>query len=167
MKVTRLLASPQEETVDETAMITVGYDGHWVYNVEPEVVDRRSIYKNFDTPLSETERNVCKLRDRPEDWDGYGAPRPKPDSIRHAYLWVESLYRDLRAELWIKPHVSSDEDGDVTFEWWNGRKKLTVYISPETAEYVTVERLDGSSNMEDGSIDTPEDRRMLWRWFIS
>lgn len=164
MKVTRLLASPQEETVEEATLITVGYDGHWVYNVESEFVDKKSIYKNFDTPLSETERDVCKLRDRLEDWDGHDAPRPKPAAIRHAYTWVESLYRDVRAQLWIKPYVSSDEEGDVSFEWWNGRKRLTVYLSPKTAEYVKVEKIDSSLEMKDGFIETPKARLDLWKW---
>jgi len=28
--------------------------------------------------------------------------------------------------------------GDVVFEWWRGKKKLTVYIGDEIAEYVKV-----------------------------
>jgi hypothetical protein len=147
--------------------MNVSYDVDRASDAQPQYVYKKQIHKNFRTPLSETEHSVCKLRDRPEDWDGYNAPRPNPAAIRHAYKWVESLYRDVRSKLWIKPYVSSDEEGDVSFEWWNGPKRLTVYVSSETAEYVKVEKVDSSLEMEDGSIETAKARLDLWKWLSS
>jgi hypothetical protein len=69
--------------------------------------------------------------------------------------------------LWIEPHVSADEDGDVSFEWWKGRKKLTVYVTPKEVEYIKVDKTNSSLEMEDGSIETPVDRRILWNWLLS
>lgn len=127
-----------------------------------------TLIKNFRNLFPETE---CKIRDlykRPEDWDGYGAAKPNPASVAHALSWAEQLYRDVRAVLWIKPHVSSDDEGDVSFEWWQGRRKLTVYVSPDSVEYIKVERTgDSSLEMEDGSIGSREQLRVLWNWLIS
>lgn len=166
MKVSRL-APTQEGTVEEASPVTVSYGDRRVYNVEPKSIHKRSIYRNFDTPLSETERDVCDLLWWPEGWDGYDAPKPNAASIRHAHPWVRDLYRDVRAELWIKPHVSADEEGNVAFEWWKGQKKLTVYVSPGAVEYVKVERANSSLEMKDGSIEAPGDRLTLWNWLRS
>lgn len=127
----------------------------------------KALVSNFPNQFPETERKIADLMTWPEGWDGYDAPKPDPTSVRHARSWAEKLYRDLSAELWIKPHVSADEGGEVSFEWWKGRKKLTVYVSPEAVEYVKVEKVGSSVKMEDGPIETSEERRRLWNWLIS
>jgi hypothetical protein len=129
--------------------------------------DEPSLYKNFRNLLPETLRDIRNLLTWPEAWDGYSAPKPNPAAVEHARSWAEDLYRDVRAELWRKPYVSADEEGDVVFEWWNGARKITVYISPKTVEYLKVERLDTSTDMKEGSIRTAEERRLLWNWLIS
>ena len=161
------LASPSQRSVEEATTTTVSYEGRKVYNFEPDSSHKRSIYRNFDSPFAETKRDVCRLRGRAEGWDGYDTLRPKPASVTHAYSWVSDLYRDVRAELWCQPHVSTDEEGDVSFEWWNGRRKITVYVSPESIEYIKVEKGNGSLEMEDGYIATATERRKLWNWLIS
>jgi hypothetical protein len=112
-------------------------------------------------------RSLCGLRWWPEGWNGYDALEPNRGSIKHAYSWITQLYVELSANLWIKPHVIADADGDVVFEWWKDHKKLTVYVSPRTVEYVTVEGPDMASEMDDGTIETSQDSLMLWRWLIS
>ncbi len=127
----------------------------------------KPLYKNFRDLLPETLHNIRNLLTWPERWDGYDAPKPNPASVEHARSWADDLYRDVRAELWIKPFVTADEEGDVVFEWWRGRKKLTIYVSPDTVEYVKVERRDTGTEMTDGSIGTPRKRRELWNWLRS
>lgn len=122
------------------------------------------LVKNFRNQLPETERNIVNLSRRAEERVTHDAPLPNPVSVKHALSWAEQLYRDVRAELWLKPRVSADEDGEVVFEWWKGRKKLSVYVSPTTAEYITVEKTGSSVTMEDGPIVMPTDRRRLWHW---
>lgn len=125
------------------------------------------LVKNFRNQLPETERNIANLLRHVGGHVAHDAPMPNPVSVKHALSWVEKLYRDVRAELWLKPRVSADEDGEVVFEWWKGRKKLSVYISPTTAEYITVEKTGPSVTMEDGPIGMPTDRRRLWHWLTS
>ena len=145
----------------------VSYDVSGVSEIDPKPSKERSIHKNFDTPFSATERNIHALGIWLEGWDGYEAPRPNPDSIEQALLWANELYRDVRHVLWIEPLVTADEEGDVVLEWWRGRKKLTVYVSPETVEYVKVERRDMGVEMVDGVIGTPRTHRELWNWLRS
>lgn len=126
-----------------------------------------TLIQNFPNRFPETEREIYDLANRREGWDGYEAPRPNLASIARARSWAEQLYRDVRAELWLKPHVSSDEGGDVSFEWWKGQRKLTIYVSPREVEYIKVEKVGSSLKMEDGSVDTDKERGALWRWLIS
>jgi len=126
-----------------------------------------ALVTNFPNRFPETESKIFELETWPEGWDGYDAPRPDPTSIRRARSWAEDLYRDLSAGLWIKPHISADDCGEVSFEWWKGRKKLSVYVSPRAVEYIRVEKVGSTPKMEDGLIETPKERRKLWNWLIS
>ncbi len=167
MSVRLCLASSREQSSEESAPTTASYEGRQIYNVGPGPTDKSSLYRNFDTPISETVRHLCALRWWPEGWNGYDALAPNHASIEHAYTWITRLYTDLSATLWVQPHVIADADGDVVFEWWKDHKKLTVYVSPETIEYITVEGPDIASDMDDGTIETSQDSLMLWRWLIS
>ena len=101
-----------------------------------------------------------------EDWNGYGAAAPNHEAIGRALLWVEDLHEDTLTTKrgWRDPHVVADAHGNVVFEWWEGRKKLTIYVHPNTVEYVKVWGPNIFSDMEDGEARGTEDRRALWRW---
>lgn len=133
-----------------------------VHSPYTETATKRTSHESI-----KAERDVVDLLKRREGWDGYDAPKPKPESVAAAYEWVRGLYRDVRGVLWEEPLVTADEEGDVVFEWWRGRKKLTVYVSLETAEYVKVERRDIGTEMHDGAIETDRGRRELWNWLLS
>lgn len=167
---TKIAFASQLKRSDKETESTFSYEGRKVYNVdaEPESLRKRGVHRNFDTPFSETERNVCRLLARPAGWNGPDSPKPELASIEEAYSWILDLYRNIRAELWIRPRVSSDEYGDVTFEWWKDQKKLTVYVSSDAVEYVTVQKVDSTSlEMDDGSIETSKKSNALWHWLIS
>jgi hypothetical protein len=104
-------------------------------------------------------------------WNGYDSLAPNPDAIKHAEAWVTRLYLEV-AEMdmgrtWIKPNVIADANGDVVFEWWYGKKKLTVYIGDESAEYVQVWGTDIVSEMSDGDAEPISKCRALWLWLAS
>jgi hypothetical protein len=139
----------------------------YVVTRDPNSGDPEGLISNFPDRFTETAREINDLLTWPEGWDGDDAPRPDPTAIRRALRWAEELYRDLRAGLWIKPHISADDGGEVTFEWWKGRKKLTVYVSPAAVEYVKVEKLGSSVKLEDGLIDPSKKRLALWNWLTS
>jgi hypothetical protein len=62
--------------------------------------------------------------------------------------------------------VTADADGAVVFEWWYGTKKLTVYVSDKSAEYVKVWGTDINSEMSDGEAESVDMCRALWLWLV-
>ncbi len=64
---------------------------------------------------------------------------------------------------WQKPHITENEN-DFIFEWWNNNKKLTIYVSPTSVEYVKMWGLDIINEMEDGEIHEKEELSELWNW---
>lgn len=156
-----LLALPPEQPTRNVTPTTVSYNVYsGIGDGEP-----RSIYRNFNDPLWKTRAKFINLLSWPEGWNGYDAAAPNPNAVTHAFLWIEDLYEDtLTTERgWINPHVIADAHGNVVLEWWEGRKKLTIYVHPETVEYVKVWGPDIFSDMEDGEVER-EDHRALWRW---
>jgi hypothetical protein len=160
--VSNALVSRAEEPTSEVTPTTVNYFVHpGVGDGEP-----RPIYRNFGQPHWRTKTEIIALLSWPEGWNGYDAAAPNPDAIRQAYWWIEDLYENTLTtdKGWIAPHVVADAHGNVVLEWWEGQKKLTVYIHPETVEYVKVWGPDIFSEMEDGEVEGIEDRRALWNW---
>jgi hypothetical protein len=157
----------RDETTEDAPTIE-SRSGYRVYASRRPVRSRtEAAAERTVTESIKAERAVVDLLTWQEGWDGYDAPKPNPESVAAAYEWVGGLYRDVRDVLWIEPHVSADEDGEVAFEWWKGRKKLTVYVTPKEVEYIKVEKVNSSLEMKDGSIETPEDRCRLWNWLLS
>jgi|SRR5579872_952288 len=118
--------------------------------------------------LAGTLSKVRALRNRKEDWDGHGSMAPDLDAVSHAVAWIREMYHD-RASLeqaWIEPNVASSEKGEVVFEWWRGHKKLTVYVSATSADYVKVWGTDILNDMEDGSLSDSA-RREMWVWLTT
>jgi len=109
---------------------------------------------------------IRNLSSREAGWDGHNAPMPQPRAIEHAGRWIEQAYAVVAAAptVWHDPYVSSDESGDVSLEWWNGTRKITVYVTPEIVEYVQMCGPDIVSQMEDGEITCPAVWRKLWDW---
>jgi len=90
--------------------------------------------------MKETLGQIDNLLTWSAGWNGYDSLAPNPDAVVHAGNWIVRLYLEV-ADLgltWIQPNVIADTNGDVVLEWWHGKKKLTVYIEDERAEYVKV-----------------------------
>lgn len=138
------------------------------YVVHPGIGDGepRPIHKNFSAPYRKIQVRIVDLLTWSEGWNGYDAAAPDPGAVEHAFSWIEGFYEDILTtdSAWIDPHVIADAHGSVVFEWWEGQKKLTIYASAKTVEYVKVWGPDIFSDMEDGEVGGVEDRRALWRW---
>jgi hypothetical protein len=117
-------------------------------------------------PTWNTEVMLNELYDWTENWNGYGVPRPQEAAIESARAWVRLMYYDtcLTTHSWTEPHVTSNEEGNVTFEWWNKDKKLTVYLSQHDAWYIKVWGPDVVSEMSDGTAQSSEERQDIWSW---
>jgi len=67
---------------------------------------------------------------------------------------------------WIQPLINY-VDQEVALEWWNANKKLTIYYSDSTIDYIRVWGPNIKSEMEDGEIINPFSFVALWQWLIS
>ncbi len=57
-----------------------------------------------------------------------------------------------------------ESTGDVVAEFWKGDRKLTLYASTDSLEFVKVSGPDVETDMEDGSVVDIESLGTLVRW---
>jgi len=103
------------------------------------------------------------------NWNSYGAISPSHDAVLRAEDWIVRLFLEVAdlGRIWISPNVTASANGEVVFEWWYGQKKLTVYVSDESTEYVQVWGDDIDAEMSEGNADSPNACRSLWLWLFS
>lgn len=93
-----------------------------------------------------------------------GPSRPHPLALEHAESWAENFYEELAdyEYRWKTPHITVQDGEDVVFEWWNGRKSLTVYFSPDESWFL--QSAGAGSEFGEGNPDEREERFGMWRW---
>ncbi len=93
-----------------------------------------------------------------------GLTPPYPAALRLAKEWVESLYGEIRMResVWILPHITVQDGGDVVFEWWKGQKSLSVYASSDEVWFL--QSAGSNSEQTEGDADTKAVRRSIWQW---
>jgi hypothetical protein len=118
----------------------------------------------FLPPLSALAVRITNLLTWPKEWDGYQLA-PSRDAVTQAFLWIKQLYMSASTKgEWMDPLIVADAHGNVVFEWLNDHKRLVVYVSPTSVEYLKAWGPDIWSDMEDGEIEAPGKRDELWRW---
>jgi hypothetical protein len=126
-----------------------------------------SIFERFvRRSLGDTFNDLKRLRTWDIGWNGYDAPKPEYTAIEHARFWITSLFQTVANLGWIKPSVTGGPEGGVVFEWWYGKRKLTVYVEEQSIEYVQVWGTDVDAKITDGAIESMSDSRELWMWLI-
>ncbi len=118
--------------------------------------------------LNDILTKLHKLLTWSTDKNGY-MPAPEHAVVSYAENWLIRLFLEV-ADLglpWIKPNVTANTDGEVVFEWWYGRRKLTIYIDDQCAEYVQVWGADIDAAISDGDAESTDVCRLLWIWLIS
>jgi hypothetical protein len=110
---------------------------------------------------------IQKLSWLQNNWDGFGSAKPNPVSIQLAGSSVVGFF-DAATKLteygWSDPHVSANESGDVVFEWWQGSKKITLYVRPIATDFVLVWGDNMDTEMDEGTIITLENFADIWNW---
>ncbi len=115
-------------------------------------------------PLAEVQNEIEQLPTRVIRGD---IPQPNPDSMTRAIRWIATLYSDTyQYDRWFRPFISSDENGDVVFEWWRDERKLTVFVTPTTVDYIKVWGVNIFTEMEDGTLHTDATVRDVWQWLV-
>lgn len=109
---------------------------------------------------------IQQISTRSVDWDGCGSDAPADLACSQARSEIgRFISAAMSADLgWVHPHVSSNEYGEISFEWWNGEKKLTLYIAPTQVHYVCSWGPDINANMDAGLLGAG-DFLQKWRWF--
>lgn len=129
--------------------------------VEP---DYQKLLRRSASPFSEAElgttlKRLESLRGTEENFN---------EALNRAGNWTLRLYENVvsQGERWVAPHMTVSPNDEVVLEWWNGEKKLTVYVSEETTEYVKVWGADIFEEMEDGNTDESRQAYYLWNWLV-
>lgn len=68
---------------------------------------------------------------------------------------------------WYAPLLNINFENEIILEWWNQSKKITIYVSEESIDYIKVWGADMDNEMEDGSISLEDDLTYLWQWIAS
>ena len=170
--------SPEVITAGETASDIVEAEGKLKGTSEdsdavdyktPEPVRTLKVSPGrFRGSLSETLRELFALLSWSEERDSDEVTKPSKASVAHADYWVLQIYKHaIEMGSWFEPYVATDEDGDIMFEWRRNNRKLVLYISPRTVEYLKIERPAVTSDIADGVVKTPDESRALWRWLTA
>ncbi len=116
--------------------------------------------------LLETVEELDDLRHLPPGWNGYNVSAPSHTAIRAAEPWVRMFYSDAITATgrWITPHVTADESGEVMFEWSNGDKALTAYVSEGEVTLARDWGPDIETEMESVVDPPPNLCREWWTW---
>lgn len=113
--------------------------------------------------------HLQKIKNWPENWDGYNAERPKKTAIAFAETLIRKIFyiSYLRPSTWTLPNISSDSDGNIMLEWWGkDDKKITLYVN----ENNQIDYIKSSSrniiDMEDGTLNTFDvyEHQTLFDW---
>jgi hypothetical protein len=99
------------------------------------------------------------------NWDGHGSEKPQAAAVANAAARLPELYRlcTLRG-VWREPHVSSSEEGEVSFEWWSRQRKVTMYFGPSEIEVIRVWGPDIDTQMDQQQRFTLDAFPAVWAW---
>lgn len=114
-------------------------------------------------------RDLDKLLSWGENWNGYNASAPNPDAVRKGRFWLNELFYDALLNLWpwIAPNVTAGANGEVIFEWWKGQKSLTIFVEPDSVEYIKASGSGFDPEMFDGDASPSDARSALWAWLTN
>lgn len=89
-------------------------------------------------------------------------------TILNAVSWIIELRKivSLKKYWWNEPLVNIS-GSELVFEWWHGRRKITVYFSEENSEFIKVWGAHIDNEMEEGTAGTSDQIEALWKWLAS
>ena len=143
--------------------------GYQISNMLRAIKSNSIVKPDKGEPLSKTIAKIEDLCSRGENWGGCSSDAPNPDAIARSKGWISDMYRDnqILGLEWLDPHVSTNEFGDVSFEWWKGSRKLTVYVSACDTLLLQVWGPSIQNEMSEATADTSAERQSAWQWLMS
>jgi hypothetical protein len=90
------------------------------------------------------------------------------DSRLSARRWAAKFYGEaMRMGTWVTPHITPDESGDIAFEWWRNKKKLTIYVGEWKADAFLTDYATADGKIMEANASSTAERAEIWKWFIS
>lgn len=112
-----------------------------------------------------SQQKLSRIRGYQQNWDGYGSAKPTAEAIANAEARLPELYRLTTLQgVWREPHVSASEAGEVSFEWWSGSRKVTMYFSDHAAEIMRVWGVNMDTEMDLQPMPTLDSFPAVWSW---
>ncbi len=107
------------------------------------------------------------LTQREDNWDGYDSKQPRQSTLDHAMDIMEEFFDSITSEgySWLRPFISSDEDGNVTIEWSEEKRRLHIQIGENEAEYIQVWGVNIDTEMHVDFLSR-DDYLTLWEWLL-
>ena len=132
--------------------------------------------KKFKTELKDFPQYLQKqeildrftvLTQREDNWDGYDSKKPTQSTLDHAIDIMEDFFDSITSKgySWLRPFISSDEDGNVTVEWSEEKRRLHIQIGENEAEYSQVWGINIDTEMHIDFLSR-DDYLTLWEWLL-
>ena len=121
-------------------------------------------FKEYEQQLSE---RFDVLAQREDNWDGYDSKKPTKMTLVRAENIIGELFNSIISggHPWRTPFISSDEDGNVTLEWYEEKRQLHIQISEDEIEYIQVWGINIDTEMHVDFLKRG-DYLLLWEWLI-
>lgn len=107
------------------------------------------------------------LTQREDNWDGYDSKKPTQSTLDRAVDIMEEFFDSITSKgySWLRPFISSDEDGNVTVEWSEEKRRLHIQIGENEAEYIQVWGVNIDTEMHVDFLSR-DDYLTLWEWLL-
>jgi len=67
--------------------------------------------------------------------------------------------------VWTAPHITTEGNGDISFEWWHNDKVLTIFIGPNgSIEYLSAWGPNIWEDMAEGKEPSNVELTKFWKW---
>jgi hypothetical protein len=95
----------------------------------------------------------------------YGGGDTDPEAVFNALQVGQAFIDEVSASDvgWEPPHIGTNEEGAVAFEWWEDERKLTIYIGPSDARFVSSWGPNIETEMVAGTL-RPGGFSQQWTW---
>jgi hypothetical protein len=90
------------------------------------------------------------------------------ESLATTWKWIEALSEFITANqlTWLSPLVNFSLSDEIVLEWWNSKRKLTIYIEADRTDYIQVWGTSIDNEMTDGDASESSTIEYLWRWLL-
>ena len=113
-------------------------------------------------------KELMRVARLPDDWDRGGSLAPRPAAVANAAARLPEICAvAVKVGPWIQPHISASETGDITFEWWNGPRKLTLYFDDQGVDLIRVWGIDIDDEMQHLRMKSTADLATSWAWLYA